>query len=48
MKTRNDILTEYVRSRYPKIEKTFNFAAYSVGVTLNVLRVTSSILNRKE
>lgn len=24
MKTRNDILAEYVRSRYPKIEKTFD------------------------
>ena len=29
MKTRNDILAEYVRSRYPEIEKTFDFAAYS-------------------
>lgn len=48
MKTRNDILAEYVRSRYPEIEKDFDFDAYSVGVTLNVLRVTSSILNRKE
>ena len=27
MKTRNDILAEYVRSRYPEIEKTFDFAA---------------------
>lgn len=34
MKTRNDILAEYVRSRYPKIEKTFDFATYSVGVAL--------------
>ena len=34
MKTRNDILAEYVRSRYPKIEKTFDFAAYSAGVAL--------------
>ena len=34
MKTRNDILAEYVRSRYPEIEKTFNFAAYSIGVAL--------------
>jgi hypothetical protein len=34
MKTRNDILAEYVRSRYPKIEKTFDFAVYSIGVTL--------------
>lgn len=34
MKTRNDILAEYVRSRYPEIEKTFDFAAYSTGVTL--------------
>ena len=34
MKTRNDILAEYVRSRYPEIEKTFDFAAYSIGVTL--------------
>lgn len=24
MKTRNDILAEYVRSRYPEIEKTFD------------------------
>ena len=32
MKTRNDILAEYVRSRYPEIEKTFDFAAYSAGV----------------
>lgn len=35
MKTRNDILAEYVRSRYPEIEKTFDFAAYSAGVALN-------------
>ena len=34
MKTRNDILAEYVSSRYPEIEKTFDFAAYSAGVTL--------------
>lgn len=34
MKTRNDILAEYVRSRYPEIEKTFDFATYSIGVTL--------------
>lgn len=34
MKTRNDILAEYVRSRYPEIEKTFYFAAYSAGVAL--------------
>ena len=34
MKTRNDILAEYVRSRYPRIEKTFDFAAYSAGVAL--------------
>ena len=34
MKTRNDILAEYVRSRYPEMEKTFDFAAYSIGVTL--------------
>lgn len=34
MKTRNDILAEYVRSRYPEIEKTFDFAAYSTGVIL--------------
>lgn len=34
MKTRNDILAEYVRSRYPKIEKTFDFAVYSIDVTL--------------
>lgn len=34
MKTRNDILAEYVRSRYPEIEKTFDFAAYSAGVAL--------------
>lgn len=32
MKTRNDILAEYVRSRYPEIEKTFDFAAYSTGI----------------
>lgn len=30
MKTRNDILAEYVRSRYPEIEKTFDFVAYEV------------------
>ena len=30
----NDILAEYVRSRYPEIEKTFDFAAYSAGVAL--------------
>lgn len=34
MKTRNDILAEYVRSRYPEIEKTFDFAVYSTGVAL--------------
>lgn len=34
MKTRNDILAEYVRSRYPEIEKTFDFAAYSIGIAL--------------
>lgn len=34
MKTRNDILAEYVRSRCPEIEKTFDFAAYSFGVAL--------------
>ena len=34
MKTRNDILAEYVRSRYPEIEKTFDFAVYSIDVTL--------------
>lgn len=27
-------IAEYVRSRYPEIEKTFDFAAYSIGVTL--------------
>lgn len=32
MKTQNDILAEYVRSRYPEIEKTFDFAAYSTGI----------------
>lgn len=32
MKTRNDILAEYIRSRY--LEKTFDFAAYSAGVAL--------------
>ena len=37
MKTRNDILAEYVRSRYPEIEKTFDFAAYSAGVALKEL-----------
>lgn len=31
---RNDILAEYVRSHYPEIEKTFDFAAYSAGVAL--------------
>lgn len=34
MKTRNDILAEYVCSRYPEIEKTFDFTIYSIGVTL--------------
>ena len=34
MKTRNDILAEYVSSRYPEIEKTFDFAAYYAGVAL--------------
>lgn len=34
MKTQNDILAEYVRSRYPEIEKTFDFAVYSLGVAL--------------
>ena len=34
MKTRNDILAEYVRSHYLEIEKTFDFAVYSIGVTL--------------
>lgn len=34
MKTRNDILAEYVRSRYPEIEKTLDFAVYSAGVAL--------------
>lgn len=34
MKTRNDILAEYVRSRYPEIEKTFDFTTYSIGVAL--------------
>lgn len=34
MKTRNDILAEYVRSRYPEIEKIFDFATYSAGVAL--------------
>ena len=37
MKTRNDILAEYVRSRYPEIEKTFDFAIYSIGVTIKEL-----------
>lgn len=30
MKTRNDILAEYVRSCYPKMEKSFDFVIYSV------------------
>lgn len=34
MKTRNDILAEYVRSCYPEIEKTFDFAVYSADVAL--------------
>lgn len=34
MKTRNDILAEYVRSLYPEIEKTLDFAAYFAGVAL--------------
>lgn len=34
MKTRNDILAEYVRSRYPEIEKTLDFVAYSADVAL--------------
>ena len=54
MKTRNDILVEYVRSRYPEIEKTFDFAAYSAGVALKefgrcikeVCRFVSSFPNR--
>lgn len=33
MKIRNDILAEYVRSRYPEIEKTFDFATYFISVT---------------
>lgn len=34
MKTRNDILAEYVRSHYPEIEKTFDVDVYSIGVTI--------------
>lgn len=32
--TRNDVLAEYVRSRYPEIEKSLDFSLYSFGVAL--------------
>lgn len=32
--TRNDVLAEYVRSRYPDIEKSLDFSLYSFGVAL--------------
>lgn len=51
MKTRNDILAEYVRSRYPEIEKTFDFAVYSAGVALkdsaDVSKKRSEVLIRR-
>lgn len=52
MKTRNDILAEYVRSRYPEIEKTFDFAAYFLLVWLSkssadVSRKRSEVLIRR-
>lgn len=39
MKTRNDILAEYVRKKYPKIERTFDFAVYSISESLKGLGV---------
>ena len=32
--TRNDVLAEYVRSRYPEIEKSLDLSLYSFGVAL--------------
>lgn len=39
MKTRNDILAEYVRKKYPEIERTFDFAVYSISESLKGLGV---------
>lgn len=40
MKTRNDILAEYVRKKYPEIERTLGFAVYSISETLKGLGIT--------
>lgn len=39
MKTRNDILAEYVRKKYPEIERTLDFAVYSISESLKGLGV---------
>lgn len=39
MKTRNDILAEYVRKKYPEIERTFDFAVYSISESVKGLEV---------
>ena len=39
MKTRNDILAEYVRKKYPEIERTFDFAVYSISESVKGLGV---------
>ena len=39
MKTRNDILAEYVRKKYPEIERTLDFAVYSISESLKGIGV---------
>ena len=39
MKTRNDILAEYVRKKYPEIERTLDFTVYSISESLKGLGV---------
>lgn len=45
MKTRNDILAEYVRKKYPEIERTLDFAVYSISESLKGLGGSSERSN---
>lgn len=45
MKTRNYILAEYVRKKYPEIERTLDFAVYSISESLKGLGGSSERSN---
>ena len=47
MKTRNDILAEYVRKKYPEIERTLDFSVYSISESLKGLGGSSERSNVK-